>query len=181
MGETFADIVLFTAVPASFIHSRQPCALRAPEVYLEQPCGPSSQVWATAAMFFCWVKPSVWGSANRLHGVCFDEVWAMVKIKSLFPNWDLPNLDGIPTHMRLHRKVKLVRQSAECDKDARPPGMVSSFDQEVQEVGMPEELKKLLRFMLVPNAAERPLASTVLASQELRAFEDLIPQLPGFL
>ncbi|CAI7660722.1 unnamed protein product [Penicillium palitans] len=73
-----------TVVPVGELFDAQPYAMRAPEVFLGEPCTEPSQVWAVAAMLLCWIKPGLlgaWGSPLDL----INEAWSMAKIKRLFP------------------------------------------------------------------------------------------------
>lgn len=91
----------------------------------------------------------------------------MAKIKQLFPHWPTPGEDS--THV-LRTAVKSARSliTKVPELQARLP-----LEEETKKVEMPRQLRDLLRFMLVPDLAQRPSASSVLESGEFRAFEKL--------
>lgn len=93
----------------------------------------------------------------------------MAKIKRLFPDWRIPTPDEVETHT-LKAAVKNVVPLSETE-EVFPA--ISPFGEEAQKVEMPEQLRDILRLMLVVNPAERPCASAVLASKEYRAFQTL--------
>lgn len=93
----------------------------------------------------------------------------MAKIKRLFPNWYIPSPDEVerPT-------LKSAVEFAVRFSEEEPiPQAISPFEEETQKVKIPEQLRVLLRLMLVVNPDERPSASAVLASREFRAFHEL--------
>jgi hypothetical protein len=49
-----------------------------------------------------------------------------------------------------------------------------AFDEELQEVGMPRQLKDILRIMLVVYPFKKPSAASVLVSREVRELEKLV-------
>ncbi|KAK3296143.1 uncharacterized protein B0H64DRAFT_374272 [Chaetomium fimeti] len=146
----------------------QPFAMRAPEVFLGNACTGPSQVWATAAMILCWVKPGILGAWDSIHPL-LNEAWSMAKIKRLFPEWNIPTPNQInPRSYSLQAAV----ESAERMSVERPEMQaISPLEEEAQKLVMPQELRNLLRFMLVPGVEARPSASVVLASKEFLAFE----------
>ncbi|KAF1950008.1 kinase-like protein [Byssothecium circinans] len=155
-------------VPAGHLFNAQPYAMRAPEVFLGQACTQPSQVWAVAAMLLCWIKPRVLGVGDSPHPF-INEPWCMAKIKRLFPNWYIPPPDEFerPT---LKAEVEVAISFAE---EEQIPEAISPFEEETRKVEIPEQLRDLLRLMLVVNPGERPSASAVLASREFRAFQML--------
>lgn len=156
-------------VPVGKLFNAQPYAMRAPEVFLGQGCTEPSQVWAVAAMLLCWIKPGVLGVWDSPH-LLINEAWSMAKIKRLFPHWNIPTPDEVEGH-----SLKAAVDSAKCFSEEVPDlQAILPFDEEIQKVEMPQQLRDLLRFMLVPNPVKRPSALSVLASREFRAFEKFI-------
>lgn len=141
--------------PAGSRYNVQPMALRAPEVWLGQACSNCSQIWAVAAMLFCWIKPGILGSWGSPHSI-FDDMWSMAKVKRLFPGWDVSNSDMSDAVNDLTRMEEMEA--------------IAPFPEEVQKVDMPQNLKDLLHTMLVTDPEKRPSATSVLASKEFRAF-----------
>ncbi|KAK3327698.1 hypothetical protein B0T19DRAFT_422546 [Cercophora scortea] len=155
--------------PAGHRVKAQPYAMRAPEVFLGQACAEPSQVWAVAATVLCWVMPGVLGVHDCPHFL-INEAWCMAKIKRLFPDWNLPSpeeVDGLV----LQGAVQTARRISEEEPEfqATPP-----FEEETQKVEMPQQLRELLRLMLVPDPSRRPSASSVLASSEFQALDKLV-------
>lgn len=94
----------------------------------------------------------------------------MAKIKRLFPHWNIPTPDEVEGH-----SLKAAVDSAKCFSEEVPDlQAILPFDEEIQKVEIPQQLRDLLRFMLVPNPVKRPSALSVLASREFRAFEKFI-------
>lgn len=157
-----------TVVPAGYLFNAQPYAMRAPEVFLGQACTKPSQVWAIAAMLLCWMKPGVLGAGDSPHPFV-NEAWCMAKIKQLFPNWYIPTPDEVerPT---LKSAVEFAIRFSE---EEPIPQAISPFEMETQKMKIPEQLRDLLRLMLVVDPGERPSASAVLASREFQAFQIL--------
>lgn len=92
----------------------------------------------------------------------------MAKIKRLFPDWNIPDPGEVEGHS-LKAAVKSARRMSEEElQDILP------FDEEIRKVELPQHLRDLLRLMLVVNPDQRPSASSVLASAEFQAFEQLI-------
>ncbi|CAG8937788.1 unnamed protein product [Penicillium salamii] len=156
-------------VPVGNLFHAQPYAMRAPEVFLGQACTEPSQVWAVAAMLLCWIKPGVLGIWNNPLPVT-NAAWCMAKIRRLFPHWNIPSSDEVDDC-----SLKVAVDSAKSLSKAVPDlQAILPFDEEAKKVEMPQQLRDLLRFMLVPNPVERPSASSVLASREFRAFENVV-------
>lgn len=140
--------------------------MRAPEVFLGQACTKPSQVWAVAAMLLCWIKPGVLGVWDSPHPLV-NEAWCMAKIKRLSPHWNILTPNEVEDH-----SLKAAVDSAACfSKEAPDLQAILPFDEETQKVEMPQQLRDLLRFILVANPAKRPSAASVLASGEFQAFE----------
>lgn len=165
----FQTDTLITVVPTGHLFNAQPFAMRAPEVFLGHACAQPSQVWAIAAMLLCWIKPCVLGAGDSPHPL-INEAWSMAKIKRLFPSWHVPTPDEVerPT---LKCAVEFAIRFAE---DEEIPRTILPFDEEIQKVELPVQLRDLLRLMLVVDPNERPSASAVLASKEFRAFSEAL-------
>lgn len=155
-------------VPENYLYNAQPFAMRAPEVYLSQPCNAPSQIWAVAAMMFCWIKPRVLGAWGSPHPI-LSASWSMAKLKRLFPHWHIPP----PEEFERPVLQSQVRAAVCMSREEPGPLAISTFEEEAQKVDMPEQLRQLLHFMLVVNPEERPPASDVLASKEFLAFQSL--------
>ncbi|KAE9980579.1 hypothetical protein EG328_000216 [Venturia inaequalis] len=155
--------------PAGHRFEAQPYAMRAPEVFLGQACTEPSQVWAVAAMLLCWIKPGILGAWDSPHFL-IDKAWSMAKIKRLFPNWNIPTPDEVEGDS-LKVAVRSARRMSQEE-----PGLqvIPPLEEEMRGVEMPQQLRDLLRLILVVDPSERPSASSVLASKEFRAFETFI-------
>lgn len=144
--------------------------MRAPEVFLGKACTEPSQVWALAAILFCWIKPGVLGVWDSPHPL-INEAWCMAKIKRLLPHWNIAPLDEVDGHS-LKAAVDAARS---LSKEVPDLQAILPFDEEAEKVEMPPQLRDRLRFMLVPDPVKRPSSlSSVLASSELRAFEGVL-------
>ncbi|KAM3086169.1 hypothetical protein ACMFMG_000306 [Clarireedia jacksonii] len=147
--------------------------MRAPEVFLGEACTEPSQVWAIAAMLLCWIKPGVLGPWDSPHFL-INEAWSRAKIKRLFPSWDLPAPNNVEGHS-LKTAVKVAKRVSQEEPAVL---VILPFEEETKKVEMPQQLRDVLRLMLVTNPRERPTASSVLASNEFRAFEDFVSSHP---
>ncbi|OQE00361.1 hypothetical protein PENVUL_c053G04969, partial [Penicillium vulpinum] len=156
-------------VPAGELLNAQPYAMRAPEVFLGEACAGPSQVWAVAAMLLCWIKTGVLGMWDSPHPL-LNMPWSMAKIKRLFPNWKIPTPDEVNGHF-LKASLNIAVNLGKCVPELQA---ILPFDKETKTMEMPNQLRDLLRFMLVHDPGKRPSASSVLASRELRAFENLM-------
>ena len=146
----------------------QTYSMRAPEVFLGSAYTEPSQVWAVAAILLCWIKPGILGEWDSPHFL-IDKAWSMAKIKRLFPSWNLPNPDEVEGET-----LKAAVRSAERMSLEEPEMQaISPLDVELQRVEMPEQLRDLLRLMLIVDPNKRPSASSVLTSREFLAFEKL--------
>lgn len=152
--------------PAGHRFEAQPYSMRAPEVFLGQACTEPSQVWAVAAMLLCWIKPGVLGEWDSPHFL-IDKAWSMVKIKRLFPNWNIPTPDEVEGDA-LKAAVNSARRMSREEPDLQA---ILPLTEETRGVEMPQQLRDLLRFMLVADPSERPSASSVLASREFGRFK----------
>lgn len=142
--------------------------MRAPEVFLGQPCTKLSQVWAIAALVLCWIKPGVLGAGDSPHPL-INEAWCMAKLKRLFPGWHIPSADQVerPT------LKSAVESAVLLSEDEEGPQSILTFKEETQKIQMPDQLRDLLRLMLVVDPRQRPSASDVLGSKEFKAFHML--------
>lgn len=143
--------------------------MRAPEVFLGQACTEPSQVWAVAAMLLCWIRPGVLGVWDSPHPL-INEAWSMAKIKRLFTHWSIPT----PNEVEGHSLKAAVNSAKSLSEETSELQAILPLDEETQKVEMPQQLRDLLRFMLIPNPAKRPSASSVMASTEFQAFEMLV-------
>ena len=91
----------------------------------------------------------------------------MAKIKQLFPHWNVPT----PGEDSGHILKTAVKSAGSLRVKVPELQAILPFEEETKKVEMPQQLRDLLRFMLVPDLARRPSASSVLASRELQAFE----------
>lgn len=97
----------------------------------------------------------------------------MAKIKRLFPHWDIPTPDKVEGDS-LKAAVDSAKRFSKQESDLQDILDILPFDEETQKVEMPQQLRDLLRFMLVANPLKRPSASSVMVSREFRAFEKLV-------
>ncbi|KAB8270697.1 kinase-like domain-containing protein, partial [Aspergillus minisclerotigenes] len=156
-------------VSGGSLSNAQPYAMRAPEVFLGQACTEPSQVWAVATMLLCWIKPGILGAWDSPHPL-INEAWCMAKIKRLFPHWRIPT----PNEVTRYALEAAVKSANYFSKDMPELQVILPFDKEIQKVEIPQQLRDLLRFMLVVNPVDRPSPSSVLASREFRSFEKLV-------
>lgn len=92
----------------------------------------------------------------------------MAKIRRLFPGWVIPSPDEFE-RATLKAAVEIAVRLSE---EGPIPQAICPFE-ETRKVEMPEQLRDILRLMLVVNPGDRPSASDVLASREFRAFQTL--------
>jgi serine/threonine protein kinase len=151
----------------------QPLAMRAPEVFLRHRCAEPAQVWAIAAMLLVWMKPGFFGVRHKPKSSP-DEAWCIVKLKRLFPEWRIP----LPSVITNEVLKSTISAAFAMYKSSKPEEKVLQetlpFDAEMGKVEMPQELRSLLRIMLVTDPQKRPSASSVLASAEYQAFATLV-------
>ncbi|KAF3020835.1 hypothetical protein E8E15_006980 [Penicillium rubens] len=156
-------------VPVGELFNAQPYAMRAPEVFLGNACTEPSQVWAVAAMLLCWIKPGVLGVWDSPHPL-LNEAWSMAKIQRLFPHWEIPPPEIV--------KDDILKAAVDCARSLckKTPELLAilPLDEETKRVEMPQQLRDLLRFILVPDPKARPSASSVLASTEFGRFENYV-------
>lgn len=82
----------------------------------------------------------------------------MAKIKRLFPHWNIPTPAEVEGHC-LKAAVKAAKSFSEEELYFQE---IPLYDEEMRKVVMPQQLKDLLRFMLVVDPAKRPSALSVL-------------------
>lgn len=71
--------------------------------------------------------------------------------------------------------LKAVVKAAKTLGETKPElQAILPFDEETKTVEMPNQLRDLLRFMLIHDPVKRLSASSVLVSRELRAIENLV-------
>lgn len=95
----------------------------------------------------------------------------MAKIKRLFPDWEIKTREEVIDPVLLGQ-ARSARRISQYDEPAIRA--ISPIQEEMQKVEMPQQLRDLLILMLVTNPNKRPSASTVLASNEFRAFEKVV-------
>lgn len=155
-------------VPDGSLYNAQPHAMRAPEVFLGQPCAKLSQVWAVAALLLCWIKPGVLGAWDSPHPL-INDAWCMAKLRRLFPGWHIPT----PEQVERPTLKSAVESAVILSEDEEGPRWIAPFDEETQKFEIPDQLIDLLRLMLVVDPRQRPSASAVLESKEFKAFQML--------
>lgn len=155
-------------VPDGYLYNAQPYAMRAPEVFLGQPCTKLSQVWAVAALLLCWIKPGVLGAWDSPHPL-INDAWCMAKLRRLFPEWHIPT----PEQVQRPTLKSAVESAVLLSEDEDGPRWIAPFAEETEKFEMPDQLRDLLRLMLVVDSRQRPSASAVLESKEFKAFQML--------
>jgi serine/threonine protein kinase len=148
--------------------------MRAPEVYLGQPCTTPCQIWACAALLLCWLQPDVLGASGNTGGELLRNAWCISKLKRLFPAWnDLPTVDDPVTKADFQVTDMFL---AELEQDKAHPILqdVLPLDRQMEKMGLLPELRDLLRSMFVLDPDARPSASQVLASRELWALKEAV-------
>jgi hypothetical protein len=143
--------------------------MRAPEVFLGQACAGPSQVWAVAATLLCWIKPGALGAWDS-PSPWIDRSWSMAKIKRLFPAWNIPS----PGEVEGHSLKAAIESTKRLSEEVEDMQAILPFENEMQMVEMPQQIRDLLRLMLVPNPSKRPPALSVLESAEFSALEKFI-------
>ncbi|CAG8226735.1 unnamed protein product [Penicillium nalgiovense] len=89
------------------------------------------------------------------------------KDTSALPYWKL----STPETDLLKVTVKSARSLSEGVPELQA---ILPLDEETKKVEMPQQLRDLLRFILVPDPKLRPSASSVLASSEFQEFENYV-------
>lgn len=166
LSKTNVSTDKFVVVPDGCLYNAQPYAMRAPEVFLGQPCTKPSQVWAVAALLLCWIRPGVLGAWDSPHPL-INEAWCMAKLRRLFPEWH------IPAHEQFGRPTlnSAVESAVLLSEDEEGPHWIAPFAEETQKLDIPDQLRDLLRLMLVVDPGQRPSASAVVESKEFKAFQ----------
>lgn len=167
-GKTNVSTNRFVVVPDGHLYNAQPYAMRAPEVFLGQPCTSLSHVWAVAALLLSWIKPGVLGAWDSPHPL-INEAWCMAKLRRLFPGWHIP----APEQVGRPTLKSAVESAVLLSEDEEGPQWITPFAEETQRLEMPDQLRDLLRLMLVVDPRQRPSASAVLESKEFKAFQML--------
>ncbi|PWY91601.1 hypothetical protein BO94DRAFT_555414 [Aspergillus sclerotioniger CBS 115572] len=92
-----------------------------------------------------------------------SQVWAIAAmiLEWVKPDWDLPRPEDVDD--------PIFKEQVAPDL-----GTISPFDKETRKVEMPQELRDLLRYMMVLHPEKRPSAMHVLASKEFRDFERFV-------
>ncbi|KAI2642927.1 hypothetical protein GGS21DRAFT_544959 [Xylaria nigripes] len=202
-------------IKSGTVHECQPLAMRAPEIWLLEPCTEAAQIWAIAAMILCWIKPGILGSRGSPF-FTLDQGWSMARLNKLFPEWkfSIPNMEQLIKEIedidlgddnsedfnsedledledlryiegnnvaeitfaddtvdgRLERRVVQWSQL----KNAPEVYSALPFDQQIRSIFVKEEVRNILRLMLVVDPSKRPSASALLTSPEFRALEKLV-------
>ena len=105
-----------------------------------------------------------------------NEAWCMAKIKRLFPHWEVPHSDNVEGHSL----KAAVDAASSFSKEVSELQAISPLCEELRKVDMPRQFRDLLRLMLVVDPVQRPSASSVLASEEFRALEELVSRWIGW-
>lgn len=93
----------------------------------------------------------------------------MAKIKRLFPGWIIPTPDEVEGP-----SLQVAVENAQNLSNEVPELLaILPLDEETREIKMPQELRDILRCMMVVDPVQRPSAASVLASDEFRAFGQL--------
>lgn len=137
--------------------------MRAPEVFLGQPCTKLSQVWA-----LCWIKPDILGAWDSPHPL-INDAWCMAKPRRLLPGWHIPT----PEQVERPTLKSPVQSAVLLSEDEKGPRWIAPFAEETQKIKIPDQLRDLLRLMLVVDPRQVPSASAVLESKEFKAFQML--------
>lgn len=145
--------------------------MRAPEVFLNEPCYGPSQVWAIAAMVLVWIKREILGASDCPHWI-LSRPWSMGKLRRLFPQWQLPD----PDQVKGHEFKAAIEISGRMSCEEMPMLEISPLQEEMLKIEMPQQLRELLSFMFVTDPEARPSAADVLASDEFQAFEKSVEE-----
>lgn len=99
------------------------------------------------------------------------EGWCIAKLMLLFED----DLSPLADNDAIKKDFKLGRLLAEWVDKGERVVKVSSLEEEMQNMDMPQALKVFLKYLFVVDPDKRPSAAQALASKELRAFnaEDL--------
>jgi hypothetical protein len=91
----------------------------------------------------------------------------MAKIKRLFPDWYIP----APDEVEGDSLRNAVHSSRRMSEDVEDMLAILPLEEKIRKVEMPQQLRDLLRLVLVPDPDKRPSALSVLESAEFLAFE----------
>lgn len=95
------------------------------------------------------------------------EGWCIAKLVLLFGG----DLGPLADNDAIKKDFKLGRLLAEWVDKGEQVVKVSSFEEEMQSIDMPQALKGFVKYLLVVDPDKRPSAAQALASKELRSFE----------
>ena len=144
--------------------------MRAPEVYQGLGCYHGSTVWALFATLICWIQPGVFGASESIHPL-FNEIWSIARLMRLFPDWT-----GTPDDNEIRQSefscAKSLSELHDPDKPDEKLIKVSTLDNEMQNMGIPQELRALFRRVFIVDPKARPSAAEVLESKEFLALEE---------
>lgn len=140
--------------------------MRAPEVYRGYPCTHAADVWALAVTVVELFNPNLFGFSDIDCNVP-AEGWCIAKLILLFGG----DLGPLADDHIVRLDFKLARLLAEGVHEGKRILKVSSFDEEMQNVHMPQALQAFMKYLLVVDPDRRPSAAQALASKELRVFE----------
>lgn len=95
------------------------------------------------------------------------EGWCIAKLILLFGG----DLGPLADNDTVKKDFKLGRLLAEWVDKGERVVKVSSFEEEMQNMDMPQALKALMKYLFIVDPDKRPSAAQALVSKELRAFE----------
>ncbi|KAF2476364.1 kinase-like protein [Lindgomyces ingoldianus] len=159
-----ADLGL--ACPEGSLKFAQPYATRAPEIYRGFACTHRADVWALAVTVVELFNSDLFGFSDMDCNVPV-EGWCIAKLMLLFGG----DLGSLADNDAIKKDFKLGRLLAEWVDKGEQVVKVSSFEEEMQSMDMPEALKGFMKYLFVVDPDKRPSAAQALASKELRAFE----------
>ena len=152
--------------PEGSLKFAQPYATRAPEVYRGFACSHRSDVWALAVTVVELFNSDLFGFSDMDCNVPV-EGWCIAKLMLLFGG----DLGPLADNDAIEKVFKLGRLLAEWVDKGERVVKVSSLEEEMQKMDMPQALKVLMKYLFVVDPDNRPSAAQALASKELRAFE----------
>ncbi|KAI0804259.1 kinase-like protein [Xylaria sp. FL0064] len=159
-----ADLGL--AYPEGSLKFAQPYATRAPKVYRAFACTRRADVWALAVTVVELFNSDLFGFSDMDCNVPV-EGWCIAKLMLLFGG----DLGSLADNDAIKKDFKLARLLAEWVDKGEQVVKVSSFEEEMQSMDMPQALKGFMKYLFVVDPDKRPSAAQALASKELRAFE----------
>ncbi|OOF91832.1 hypothetical protein ASPCADRAFT_133908 [Aspergillus carbonarius ITEM 5010] len=163
------NVTVKIVFPSHCYTNTQLPTFRAPEIFLLQPCTSPAQVWSVGATILYWIRPGILGPAGVFNPI-IDEAWCMAKLKRLFPEWNIPAPEGV---VDAEYRSKLYAARGFCQEIEQLMG-ISSVEGELRRMGVPKEVRDVVRLMMVLDPGERPLAREVLESKEMRALEGFV-------